>query len=328
MPSATSQQPSGQNEPNASTCSAQSDASPTVSERKPQPSKFWPQSSSETESDSDGTDESTVEHEHSTGWSSQPITTEPSEEETEERALQTAQSRFAIALRNGTPFELTSRQFKTVTNALEESCMMNPPEGTIFERRVRFLALVGDYAGRLFNEIRREAKDQGFEFFPQTAGDLRKEMEEDLKKEDPKSRAGDKDNAALMSETEDLMPEGSSSDDDSMSTTDQVRKCIDYLNANYSEVRALDLDDSAVLLAVRLYEERNQAFHCQIGHPRIRDNKPMVTEISKDHQREIGNNRRRYFEAEEAGDELYIETIKRIMAFYPASTDIKRSTRE
>lgn len=278
----TPQQPPNQNEPDAST---------TVSERNPL-----------NKGDSEGADESTVEHKHSTGWSTQPSTSTKAsdEEETEEMALQTAQSRFAIALRNGTPFELTSSQFQAVAKALEKSCTMNSPEGTSWtssERRVRFLALIGDYAGRLFKEIRHAArKQEGCRPFPRTAKDLRQKMEEDLKA------------------AEHLMPEGSLKEK-SMSTTEKVRKCIDYLNANSTEVRALDLDNSTVLLAAQLYEERNQEFHCQ-----VRNGKSEAQRISEDHRRKIDNNRGWYLDTEKAGDKLFIERIQRIMAFYPAST--------
>lgn len=362
MPSADpSQQPSGQNETEASICSSQPEASPKGSEQNPLPYRFWRHSSSESEGDSDGTDKSTDEHRPSTGWSSQPITSsEPSakadvddeeeNDENDEMAFQTARARFSIALKKGTPFELTSRQFEAVSNALEKSreslssdlqndlppaavgnCALPMPH-TIdalgsassdgrFERRVRFLALVGDYAGRLFNDIRRAAKTLEYKDFPWIPGKLREELEEELEEEqDHRSWAGDKDNHAL-SEIRNIPPEGSSNSEVATSTIQQVCRCIDHLNENSSEMRALNLDVSTVLLAAQIYEERNQQFHCQVGHPATRDDKSKTKEISDTHQSEFSTHLEKYLEREKAQDAVFIERIKRIMAFYPANMD-------
>ncbi|BCS29307.1 uncharacterized protein APUU_70877A [Aspergillus puulaauensis] len=316
MPSVdAAQQPSGPNETEASICSTQPEASPKGSEQNPLPYRFWRHSSSESEGDSDGTDKSTVERRHSTGWSSQPITssqpsakTEVDDDENEQRAIQAARARFSVALREGTAFELTSRQFEAVSNALEEISENAPSEvhsddlyadslfdmntepnsatavptnlsSRQFNRRVQFLALAGDYAGRVFNSIRFAARDLGFGDFPRRPGELRQVVQNELRNKSRDSVLDEIDNP-IGGASGDI--KDASANDDVISKTELVGRCIAHLASQDSAMAAVHLDVDVVFLAAAIYEQRNATFHCQIGHPSTRtiNARPEISVLS------------------------------------------------
>lgn len=329
-----------------STGNAQQKASPKSSTGSPIPSRCRSISSSK-----EGTDQSTitVERRLSTGSSSSPIiSTESSNkieadgDEEEQGPFLAAQTQQLHPLESASLFEGAPLPFEMESNAMDQVSKEAPSQvqhndasfdaiikqadsifgipttsnasttaprdlsSKEFNRRVRFLALVGDYAGRVFNSIRLAAQDMGFDGFPQRAGNLL----EALKNERKDSAHGELHNHIDEASGDNNGAGGSSK-------TELIRRCIDHLTSQDSAMAAVNLDVDAVHLAAIIYENRNAAFHCPIGHPRTRKDNRATEEICDKHQGEF----QRYLEPAQSRNPVLIEQIKRIMSFYPASVD-------
>lgn len=245
---------------------------------------------------------------------------------------------------------MTSRQFEAVSNALEEISENAPGEvhsddlyadslfdmntepnsatavptnlsSRQFNRRVQFLALVGDYAGRVFNSIRFAAQDLGFGDFPRRPGELRQVVQIERRNKRRNSVLDEIDNpiGGASGDSKDASASDGASDG-ARSKTELVRRCIAHLASQDSAMAAVHLDVDAVLLAAAIYEHRNATFHCQIGHLSTRNNKRATRDICAEHKKRF----HLYLESEESQDPVFIAHIGQIMSFYPASVDWMR----
>lgn len=241
---------------------------------------------------------------------------------------------------------MTSRQFEAVSNALEEISENAPGEvhsdapysDSLFDmntepnsatdvptnlsirqfnRRVQFLALVGDYAGRVFNGIRFAAQDLGFDDFPRRPGELRQVVQNERRNKSRDSVLDEIDNP-IGGASGDI--KDASANDDVISKTELVGRCIAHLASQDSAMAAVHLDVDVVLLAAAIYEQRNATFHCQIGHPSTRNNKRATRDICAEHKSKF----HLYLESEQSQDPVLTARIEEIMSFYPASVDWMR----
>ncbi|KAL4912063.1 hypothetical protein BDW62DRAFT_206818 [Aspergillus aurantiobrunneus] len=138
-----------------------------------------------------------------------------------------------------------------------------------FRRRVNFFAVIGDYAGRLFNCVQYTAGENKIEGLPDRPGKLKDALEEERRFLD--EDIGDGDSGI---EFEELSPSQADQQEPTEHRTyeELVRDCLRILNKEPT-IRAVGLNAAVVEFAAELYHQRNELFHGSIGCPDYKNDK-------------------------------------------------------